>query len=133
MTLCAITKVVCSEALDIVGIATETGIKTEPRSEDGLSLDARHWTEELEARARAAQERTGLLTNLTKFQDKIAEFQSRASNSSKCGDRILVEVGNPAASRWAPGHRKRRMALLLASRSATLPPFPRTQPAAAHC
>lgn len=74
LMLCAITKIVCPEALDIVGIATETGIETEPRSEDAVSLDARHWTEEMDAEARRAQQTTGLLTNLTKFKDKVAEF-----------------------------------------------------------
>ena len=74
VTLCCITKVVRPEALDIIGLATETGIDMETRSEDALSLDARYWTEELEAQARVAQEKSGLLTNLKTFQDKVAEF-----------------------------------------------------------
>jgi preprotein translocase subunit SecA len=74
MALCYITKLVCPDALDIVGLATETGINTEPRSEDALNLDTRYWTEEMEAQARAAQEKSGLLTNLTMFRDKVSEF-----------------------------------------------------------
>jgi len=72
--LCLVTKVVCPEALDIVGFATETGIHTAPRSEDALHLDARYWTGELEARGRAVQEELELLTNFTKFEDKVVEF-----------------------------------------------------------
>ncbi len=68
------TKLVCPDALDIVGLATETGINTEPRSEDALNLDTRYWTEEMEAQARAAQEKSGLLINLTMFRDKVSEF-----------------------------------------------------------
>jgi hypothetical protein len=74
VTLCHITKVACPDTLDIVGLATETRIDTKQRSEDALNLDARHWTGGLEAQARAAQARFGLLTNLTRFEGRVAEF-----------------------------------------------------------
>jgi hypothetical protein len=74
MMLCSITKLICPGALDIVGLATETGIDTEQRTEDALNLDARYWTEEMQHQAMAAQKRTGFLTKLTKFEDTISEF-----------------------------------------------------------
>jgi hypothetical protein len=72
--LCLVTKVVFPDALDIVGFATEPGIDTPERSEDSLYLDARVWNDEMEAHARQLQADHRLLTNYTKFKDKVAEF-----------------------------------------------------------
>jgi hypothetical protein len=44
--LCLVTKLMFPEALDIVGIATDTGIDTVSRSEDALYLNARVWNAE---------------------------------------------------------------------------------------
>ena len=43
---CRVTKVVCPEAEDIVGIATQTDPRLATPSEDALYLNARHWTPE---------------------------------------------------------------------------------------
>jgi hypothetical protein len=72
--LCQVTKVVCPEALDIVGLATETNIASDTRSEDALYFDARNWNEELEAQARKWQQEHKLLVNLSKFEGKVSEF-----------------------------------------------------------
>jgi uncharacterized protein YecA (UPF0149 family) len=69
-----VTKLVFPDALDIIGFATETGVETDPRSEDSLYLDARNWNEESEAHARALQVDFGLLTSFTTFRDKVVEF-----------------------------------------------------------
>jgi hypothetical protein len=74
--LCLVTKVVFPDALDVIGLATEPGIDTSVRSEDSLYLDARVWSEEMEAHARKLQADLGLLTNYTTFKDKVREFPS---------------------------------------------------------
>lgn len=72
---CMVTKLVFPEALDIVGIATETGpAANEYRSEDSLYLDARWWTEEHQAEAAQLQQDLGLLTNVTKFASVEREY-----------------------------------------------------------
>src|SRR5258708_524872 len=74
---CMVTKLVYPEAHDIVGIATETGaIANENSSEDSLYLDARHWTEEMQAEARQLQQDLGLLVNLTKHASVEQEYPS---------------------------------------------------------
>ncbi len=65
---CMVTKLEYPDALDIVGIATETGNSPKmSRSEDALYFDATIWTPEDEAEARSLQEDLGLLTNVTKL------------------------------------------------------------------
>jgi hypothetical protein len=49
---CMVTKFQFPEAKDIVGIATETGLGEEHRSEDAAYYDASDWTEEEQAEAR---------------------------------------------------------------------------------
>jgi hypothetical protein len=98
--LCHVTKVVYPDALDIVGLATETGIDAEPRTEDALYLDARMWNEEAESRARAAQKEFGLLTKLTKFQDKVAEFPiPRAEDVASPGKTCVTRRVRAGAAR----------------------------------
>jgi hypothetical protein len=72
--LCFVTKLVFPDALDIIGLATDAGVETVSRSEDSLYLDARNWSEELEAHARGLQRDLGLLTNLKTFRDKVVEY-----------------------------------------------------------
>jgi hypothetical protein len=74
--LCLVTKVVYPDALDIIGFATEPGLDTTSRSEDSLYLNARVWSDEMEAHARELQQKLNLLTNLTEFRDKVIEFPS---------------------------------------------------------
>jgi hypothetical protein len=59
--VCRVAKHKCPDALDIVGIATESGMDGE-RSEDALYLDARVWTQEMDAEAAALQQDLRILT-----------------------------------------------------------------------
>ena len=58
---CGVVKLVYPDALDIVGIATESGRGNEG-SEDAMYLDAREWTEEMNAQARRDQIDLQILT-----------------------------------------------------------------------
>ena len=70
---CFVTKLSFPEALDIVGIATESG-NPGGSGEDALYFDAREWTPELEAEAKSLQADLGLLTNVTMFSGKEKEY-----------------------------------------------------------
>lgn len=72
---CRITKLMYSESLDIVGIATEASpVLAEHRSEDALYFDARNWTEEMQQEASSIQQDIGLLTNLTMHASTVREY-----------------------------------------------------------
>ena len=63
---CRITKGICPDAQDIVGIASETGsVLSEMRSEDMLYLNVRHWNDVYQSETEQLQRETGLLTNIT--------------------------------------------------------------------
>lgn len=62
---CRVVKLQFQDALDIVGIATETGMSEEKRSEDAVYLDARYWNEELEREAKQTQQDLKILVNVT--------------------------------------------------------------------
>jgi hypothetical protein len=72
--LCLVTKLKFPDALDIIGVATEGDISRQDRSEDTLYLDAREWTEDMEAEARSLQQDLGLLENVKEFATKEYEF-----------------------------------------------------------
>jgi hypothetical protein len=55
MAVCLVTRRIYPDAVDIVGISTEAGLDTTPRSEDALYLDARVWTAEMAAEAEVLQ------------------------------------------------------------------------------
>lgn len=57
-----VAKLKCPDALDIVGIATETGLD-DPRSEDAAYLDGRVWTAEHQADAERLQKQLELFVN----------------------------------------------------------------------
>jgi preprotein translocase subunit SecA len=71
---CFVSKLICPEAEDIVGVATEPGVDTELRSEDAIAFDARDWTHDHEAEARRIQQETGILANVKKTEDRVFEF-----------------------------------------------------------
>ncbi|MPM66342.1 hypothetical protein SDC9_113249 [bioreactor metagenome] len=63
-------------AMDIIGLAMETGTSSE-RSEDFMYLDAREWTDEENEKAKALEEdliRGGLLVNREMFRNVISEY-----------------------------------------------------------
>jgi hypothetical protein len=69
-----VTKLLYPDALDIVGLATESGIDSAYRSEDVMYLDARNWSPEEQEHARQVQKDFGLLVNPTKRFSKTSEF-----------------------------------------------------------
>jgi hypothetical protein len=71
---CQITKLKCPEALDIVGIATETGSGLQTRSEDAVYFDARAWSEANAEEARELREKLELLTNTKEFHWTEKEY-----------------------------------------------------------
>ena len=75
--LCLVTKLMFTDALDIIGIATDAGIDTVSRSEDALYLNARVWNADMDAYARSLQEDLRLLTSTTEFRNKVSEFPVR--------------------------------------------------------
>jgi hypothetical protein len=72
---CMVTKLQCPHALEIVGIATETGT-SENRSEDLIYFDARTWTESDRLEAQSLQKDLGLLSQTQMFAAKVSEYPS---------------------------------------------------------
>ena len=72
--LCFVTKLICPDAVDIVGLATETDTHDGVRTEDALYLDGRNWDEEAQAYAVEMHEKHGLLTKIEKFEATGFEF-----------------------------------------------------------
>ncbi len=70
---CMVVKLEFPDALDVVGIATDTGTSSY-RSEDALYLDARYWPPELENEARKLQADLGLLTEQKRFNGTVKEY-----------------------------------------------------------
>lgn len=61
-------------ALDIVGIATESGVDEERRSEDALYFDAREWSTADDELARTYQEDLGILVGEQMFSKHVVEY-----------------------------------------------------------
>lgn len=62
------------DALDVVGIATESGVSRERRSEDALYFDARQWSEEDEELARSFQGKFRILTAEQVVATHVVEY-----------------------------------------------------------
>jgi hypothetical protein len=77
---CQVTKLRFPEALDIVGIATETG--SGPRSEDAVYFDARAWSEADADEARELGEKLELLTNTREFHWTEKEYPDIVTDGS---------------------------------------------------
>ena len=71
---CLVARHVYRDATDIVGIATEPGIKNEMRSEDAAYFDGRMWTPELEAEAVSLQRDLNILTTFTTHRSNMVEY-----------------------------------------------------------
>jgi len=72
---CRVVKLRYPDAIDIVGIATETGrMKKKEGSEDACCLDARIWTEENESKAKELQSKFGILKNPEKKKIEVFEY-----------------------------------------------------------
>lgn len=61
-------------ALDIIGVATESGVDDERRSEDALYFDARAWSAEDELRARTYQREFGILVDPRRIPKSVREY-----------------------------------------------------------
>jgi hypothetical protein len=70
---CAVAKLVYPKAKDIIGIASEAGLP-DRRSEDLIYLDARHWTEEDQERARKKQDALGILKEVSSQAAREYEY-----------------------------------------------------------
>jgi hypothetical protein len=62
---CAVVKLEFTDALDIVGFATETSTSSEGRSEDAAYFDTRQWSEEMAAAATRDKDALKILTSAT--------------------------------------------------------------------
>jgi hypothetical protein len=60
---CKVVRLKWPEAVDVVGIATESGNDSRTRSEDAMYCDFRNWTKEMERDAKEFQRVLGLLVN----------------------------------------------------------------------
>jgi hypothetical protein len=91
-----ITKLMYPAALDIVGIATETGRNEARRSEDALYLDAHVWTEEQNEAARKIQAEWGFLTSLKMTSTVVKEYPDlpRFSPKGKIGKNDRCPCGS---------------------------------------
>lgn len=80
---CQITKLMYPDALDIVGIATNTGNDERHRSEDAVYIDARLWGEADNEKARVLQEESGLLTSLKETRTVVSEYPNIERTATK--------------------------------------------------
>ena len=70
---CKVTKLDVPKALDIVGIATESGIN-EFSSEDSIYYDAHDWPNEEKAEAKRLKRELSLLTDIKKYDQTEKEY-----------------------------------------------------------
>jgi hypothetical protein len=73
---CMAAKAVTPEAVNIVGIATETGYDTEDRSEDMFYLDASDWTPEQQGRAEKLRAEHQIFQGLKRTALAFSEYPS---------------------------------------------------------
>ena len=76
-----VTKLTWPEALDIVGLATESG-RSKSRSEDAMYLDARKWTPELSCEAQELQKKHGILVRADQFEFRESEYPTNTDPRS---------------------------------------------------
>ncbi len=62
------------DALDVIGIATESGVDHERRSEDALYFNAREWSTQDEELARSYQRDLGILVEEQAFSKHVEEY-----------------------------------------------------------
>jgi SEC-C motif len=71
---CKIIKLNYPDAKDIVGIATESGLNNDSRSEDAIYFDAREWKADMETEAKELQAKLGILQKPTRRNIYITEY-----------------------------------------------------------
>lgn len=72
--ICKIVKLKYPEAKDIVGIATESGLHNDGRSEDAIYFDAHIWNDNMENEAIELQAKLGILNNPIRHNIHITEY-----------------------------------------------------------
>lgn len=70
-------------ALDVIGIATESGIDQERRSEDALYFNAREWGPDDDELARSYQQDLGILVNEQMISRHVEEYPLEGLETSK--------------------------------------------------
>jgi hypothetical protein len=71
---CEALKVKYPKVLDVVGIATESGLSGARRSEDLIYMDMRTWTQEMAEASRELREKLGLLTHEARRESREYEY-----------------------------------------------------------
>ena len=79
---CHVVKFIFPDALDIVGVATESG-KGEYRSEDACYLDARIWTEDQQKDAKRLKEELNILNNIKESSSREYEYPINQKTTRK--------------------------------------------------
>jgi hypothetical protein len=71
---CVVAKAKYPDAHSVVGIATESGVDKGGRSEDCLYLDAREWTDAMQAHALEIQNKLGILKQPRQIKEHLEEY-----------------------------------------------------------
>ena len=95
---CQVVKVKFPNAQHILGIATESG-QGPNRSEDFVYLDAREWTEELQAEALELQKEFNILNNINFFPISVQEYPEVNSDERDTSRRSSPSNRTPHAGR----------------------------------
>jgi hypothetical protein len=74
-----VTRLLNPDAISVLGIATEPGLRTKPRSEDALLIESSNWTPELEAVAKRWHEEVGLLRTVRRSEVRASEYPEPTS------------------------------------------------------
>ncbi|MEP7293872.1 MAG: SEC-C domain-containing protein, partial [Chloroflexota bacterium] len=88
---CRVIKFRFSDAVDIIGIATETASGSESRSEDLMYFDARNWTEDDNIEARDLQEELQLFADVKVIQFSDDEYP--IESASRTVKKRIDEIG----------------------------------------
>ena len=101
---CQVLKSKFPQAQHIVGIATESGLETE-KSEDLIYLDARDWTEELQAKALELQKEFNILNNVNPYQTSVQEYPDGSALLQPIHN-TMQQQDKPYISKRKPGPNK---------------------------
>jgi len=71
---CMVTRLKFPDAVDVVGLATQSGNDSRSRSKDAMYCDFRGWNDEMEKQAREYQETLGILLNPRKTHEIEYEY-----------------------------------------------------------
>jgi hypothetical protein len=80
---CWVVKLENPDATDIVGIATESGMTNNGRSQDAVFFDARHWTKEMEDSARLFQAKFRILQSAKLHKGEMFEYPEVVADGVK--------------------------------------------------